>query len=218
MVNAIILASVVIILADAAAENDVSFLSLKMETSGAYGVAAWALFLGTLMIAQLFARLADIVALADTPEAPDVLATLFNHHWFSNPFSYFGSHPVATLHASFGMGFLTLTWWLGLTALAQLWGRMSMPADSWDRGVWYAYVVAGFLALAAILNVGRAMGARLGELAKSSDDAYLKKIRQTLKRAVAIRCTVAFISTAFGYWFSDEVCRTLERMVCLSGA
>ena len=200
VVNAIILASVVIILADAAAENDVSFLGLKTETSGAYGIAAWAFSLAILMMAQLFARLADMVALADTLEAPNVLATLFNHHWSFNPFSYFGSHPVATLHASFGMGFLTVVWWLGLTALAQLWGRMSMAPDTWERGLWYVYIITGFLTLAAMLNVDRSIGARLTELAKSQNDADLKKVGQALKRVLAIRYVVAFVSATFGYW------------------
>jgi hypothetical protein len=59
VVNAIILATVVIILADAAAEKDVEFLGLKMGISTAYGVAAWTFILATVMVAQLFARLAD---------------------------------------------------------------------------------------------------------------------------------------------------------------
>src|SRR5260221_180379 len=94
LVNATILASIVIILADAASERVGSFLGLKTETSGAYGIAALAFVFNTLMASQLFARLSDIETLADPEEATKVLATLFNHRWALNPLSYFGSRPV----------------------------------------------------------------------------------------------------------------------------
>lgn len=200
VVNAIILASTVIILADAAAEKDVSFLGLKTETSGAYGIAATAFVLATLMIGQLFARLGNMVASADSEEAPKVLATIFNHRWSLNPFSYFGVHPVAALHACFGMGLLTLVWWLGLTALAQLWGRLSLSAGPWERGLWHAYVVAGVLALAGMLHVHRCTAAKLGELRCSSGDADLEKVRRALWRMLALRCGVAVVFSGLGYW------------------
>jgi len=200
LVNAVILASIVIILADAAAEKEVAFLGLKTETSGAYGIAASAFFLATLMIGQLFARLADMVNSADSQEAPKILAALFNHRWSFNPFSFFGFRPIATLHASAGLGLLVFIWWLALTALAQLWGRMSSTPGAWERGLWYAYVVAGLLALAAILHVHRSMGARLAVLARSSDDPDLEKIRQALQRLLAIRCGIAMLFGALGYW------------------
>ena len=98
------------------------------------------------------------------------------------------------------MGLLTFVWWLGLTALAQLWGRLSLSAGAWERGLWYAYVVAGLLALAGILHVHRSAGAKLAELARSSDDADLEKVRRTLRRVLAIRCGVAIVFAGLGYW------------------
>jgi hypothetical protein len=199
LVNAIILASIVIILADASDEKNVSFFGLKMDISGAYGIAASAFILGTLMMVQLFARLAEIVMSADAEEAPEILAKLFNHQWSFNPFSYFGSRPVAALHASFGAGLLIFVWWLELTALAQLWGRMTLTG-AWERELWYAYIVTGFLALISILNVHWSVGAKLAELARSSDDADLKNVAQAVKHVLAIRCSVAMLFTALGYW------------------
>lgn len=156
-----------IILADAAAEKDVSFLGLKTETSGAYGIAACAFFFAILMIAQLFARLAEMVALADDEEVPKFIATLFNHRSAFNPFSYFGPRTLATLHASYKMGLLAVLWWLGLLALSQLWHRMSPQGGPLEIGLWYCYVGTGVLALIAMLHVHRTVDVRLSALAQA---------------------------------------------------
>jgi hypothetical protein len=200
LLNAIVLAAVVITLADAAAEKDVSFLGLKAETSGAYGIAACAFFLAMLMIAQLFARLADMVVLADGDEAPKLLASLFNHHWAFNPFSYFGSGLVATLHASCGIGLLAILWWLGLLALSQLWSRMSPAGGPWEIGLWYCYIGAGLLTLMAMLRVQWAIDARLDAMARESDDATLSATRQGFRRVFYFKCAAGVPLAAFGYW------------------
>lgn len=200
LLNAIVLAAVVIILADAAAEKDVSFLGLKTETSSAYGIAACAFFLAMPLIAQLFARLADMVVLADGDEAPKLLASLFNYRWAFNPFSYFGSRPVTTLHASFGIGLLAILWWLGLLALSQLWSRMSPAGGPWEVGLWYCYVGAGLLTLMAMLRVQWAIDARFDAMARASDDATFGVTRQGVKRAFFFKCAAAVPLAAFGYW------------------
>jgi hypothetical protein len=205
LLNAIILAAVLIILADAAADKNVSFLGLKTETSGAFGIAACAFFLAILMIAQLFARLADMVALADGEEAPKLIAALFNHRWSFNPFSYFGSRPVAMLHASCGMGLLAVFWWLGLLALSQLWHRMSSGGGLWEIGLWYCYLGAGAIALIAVLHVQRVIDARLAALAQASEDAALGQTRQDVRRAFIVKCVTGIALAAFGYWIFNAL-------------
>jgi hypothetical protein len=150
--NAIILAAILIILADAAAGNDVSFLGLKTTISGAYNLAALAFILATLTIAQLFARLANMVEQADADEVPRLLATLFNHRWSFNPYSYFGPRPLALLHAIFGIGLLAFVWWMQLLALCQLWNRWLGPGVL-EWGLWYADIGAGCLVFAAMGSV-----------------------------------------------------------------
>ncbi len=204
-VNAIILASCVIILADASAGSNASILGINLEISDAYGVAAAILFLMTLMIAQLFARLSDIVLSSDEQEAPKVLASLFGHSWSFNPFSYFGSRPIAMLHASFGMGVLVFVWWLGLIAMVLLWGRAKLVGDSWDYGLWYAYIIAGILALAAIVHVQFAVRIRLAELARPSADADLQKIMRSWTHISLIKCAIAILFAVFGYWLFYQV-------------
>jgi hypothetical protein len=201
LVNAIVLASVVIILADASADKDVSFLGLKTETSGAFGIAACAFFLAVLMIAQLFARLAEMVTLADAEEVPKLIATLFSHRWAFNPFSFFGAKPVAMLHAACGMGLLAFVWWLALLALALLWNRMSVGGGPWEFGLWYGYIAAGIIALAAMLRVQICVDARLGALAQASEDAGLVATRRAVWNAFIAKCAAAIPLAGFGYWF-----------------
>ena len=199
MVNAIAFASIVIILADAAAENQVTFLGLTTELSGAYAIAAFAFIFAILVISQLFARLADMVNLTDDEDAPEVLARLFNHRWSLNPFSYFGHHLVAVLHASFGMGLLVFIWWLGLTALAQLWNRTTADHPGIVLFIlWYAYSVAGFLALTAMLHVQRVIDLRLKALAGSSGDTNLEPLRRSLRHIARFKYVVGIVFAALG--------------------
>ncbi len=171
-----------------------------METSDAYGIVALVLFFAILTIAQLFARVADIVKLADAQETSKVLAALFNHRWSLNPFLYFGSPPVTMLHDSLGMGLLTFVWWLGLIALEELWVHMSLEVNVWERGLWYAYVAVGFVAFASMLNVQRSVRAKLADAARASDDADLEMVRQALNRVFAIKYAAAVVFSAFGYY------------------
>jgi hypothetical protein len=200
IVGAIILTSVVIILADAAADNDVSFLGLKTATSGAYGVAAFALVMANFMLSQLFLRVSDLTKLADPQEAPKVRAIVFNHNWPFNPFSYFGSRPVAVMHTSFGMGVLIFVWFLGLTALALLWDRMDSTRNGWDHGLWYGYVAAGFTQLVAIASTNYSLHTRLAELASASDREGVDVIGKEWHRVLLVRYGVALLFAMVGYW------------------
>jgi hypothetical protein len=200
LTNAMVIASIVLILADAAAERDVTFLGFKAETSGAYVIAAWAFVLVTLMASQLFARLGDIVMLAEEEEVPEVLATLFNHRWVLNPFSYFGSHPIAILHTSLGTALFGFQWWLGFTALAELWDRMSRTAGTLEFGLWGAYIVAGLLGLIALLRVQWAVDLRLAVLARTSADCKLLETRRAIQRVFFFKFGMSVVFAALGYW------------------
>ncbi|WP_026606162.1 hypothetical protein [Methylocapsa acidiphila] len=198
VVNAMLLAASAIFLAAAAAERNVSFLGLKMETGQAFSEVALVFFVAMLLVGQLFARIAALVRLADAQEAPKVLAALFNHRWFFNPFSYFGEDLFAMLHDSLGMGLLTFVWWLGLIAIAELWSHMSREADMWERGLWYGYLAAGFVALASVRYVQRAIRVKLADLARESDDADLQRLRRSFDRGFIVKYAIAFMFSIFG--------------------
>lgn len=197
-----ILAAIVIILADAAAEKDVAFFGLKMATDGAYSIAAFAFIATVLMICQLCARLAEIVKLADATEAPKAIAALFNHSWGLNPFAYFGPRTLAKISAAFGAGALVFIWWLGLLAITQLWYRMSQKPGVWEYGLWIGYVAAGLIALASIVSVHLAIYAAINRFATTDcDNAEIKELRLALRHVTILRVVVAVLFCALGYWF-----------------
>lgn len=197
--NATVLASIVIILADAAAEKDVSFLGFKTETSSAYGVAALAFVMLFLFAAQALARVRDTVVLVDSDEIAKVLGTVFSHRWPLNPFSYSGPTLGSTIHSSFGMPLLVFQWWLGLLALALLWNRMSMEAGAWEFGFWVAYICAGVLGLIALLRVQQAILQRLNTLAATQEGSELAVTPRTVQSAFKLRITMSLVSTGLGY-------------------
>lgn len=193
------LTSIVIILADAGAESDVSFLGFKVDTSSAYGIAASALAVMFLIGAQALARVGDTVAQAESEETPKVLASVFAHRSPLNPFSYFGPRRASVIHTSFGMPVMVFQWWLGLTALALLWNRMSPAPGGWDFCIRAAYVFSGAVTLVALWRVQRVILERLSVLAETTDQSELVLTHRAVRSGFRLRNAMSLASSAVGY-------------------
>jgi hypothetical protein len=200
LVLAGMLAAVVIILADAAAEKNVSFLGLSIETDAAYGIAALTFIFGALTFAQLCARLADLIRNADRTDGPAILGMLFSHQWTFNPFTYFGAHPVSFVHSSFGIGLLVFVWWLGLIALVLLWNRFSPKPGVFEHGLWYAYISAGFLSSASLAWVHYTILRNVRELAQTSGDKELIVLCTKLRGLFIVRWGIGVLFAAAGFF------------------
>ena len=131
--------------------DPVNALGFSVTRSNAFLVAAIFYVFVNAKLLDLLIRIGDLVQLLNRSHVVEGLTKVALHPFIANPFSYFGTSPLARVHSSKGFGALIFVWWVANSSLFTLAGDQR-PTDFWVN-IFFWVGIASMWAISRAYNL-----------------------------------------------------------------
>jgi len=184
----------IVLFAAAAADKNVEFLGLKLETEEAHGIVILVFDSIFLIFVHLTWKIGDLIKDCEPAETEKALVSLFTHKWLLNPFSYSGKGVLSVINSALGTFLLGLSWWIGLAAYKLLLTLSKTPVskrldDSIPEWLYPAFAVIGMITCIRLFRI---------VILTSSKPASEKSNRHILRKYLLAAAWVKFGALLLG--------------------